>query len=138
MNNEGGTLGPELTSIAREFSNRGPESRLKLLEAILHPSLEIAERYRVVLLSTEDGKQVSGIIIKNDSKGFQLANDPERPEVTTFVPRNSVERMEQTKISLMPSGLLSTFTLNDIMDLVAYLEAGGKESHAAFKLNAPN
>ena len=137
MNNEGGYLGPELTQIAKEFSKRGGEPRLKLLESILQPSINIADRYRVVILDTDDGKQVSGIVMKNDTRGFELANDPQRPEATIFVPRDSVESIEQTEISLMPSGLLSTFTLDDIMDLVAYLEAGGNESHAAFKSHAP-
>ena len=137
MNNAGGYLGPELTQITKEFSKRGGEPRLKLLESILQPSTNIADRYRVVILGTDDGKQVSGIVMKNNTRGFELANDPQRPEATIFVPRDSVESIEQTEISLMPSGLLSTFTLDDIMDLVAYLEAGGNESHAAFKSHAP-
>ena len=136
MGEEGGRLGPELTQIAEEFVKRGPEPRLKLLESILQPSINIADRYRVLAVGTEDGKQVSGIVLENDTQGFRLANDPQRPEATIFVPRDSVEWVEQTEISLMPSGLLSTFTLDDIMDLVAYLEAGGKGSHTAFEPHA--
>jgi cytochrome c len=132
MGAEGGRLGPELTQIVEEFVKRGPEPRLHLLKSILQPSSSIADRYRVLIIGTEDGKQVSGIVIENDTQGFRLANDPQRPEATIFVPRDSVEWVQQTEISLMPSGLLSTFTLDDIMDLVAYLEAGGKKSHAAF------
>ena len=133
---EGGVLGPELTHIADAFSKRGPEPRVQLLQSILQPSRDIADRYRVVILGTDDGKQVSGIVIENETQGFRVANNPEQPEAAVFIPRDAVESIEQTEISLMPSGLLSTFTLDDIMDLVAYIEAGGDASHTAFQREA--
>ncbi len=132
MGEAGGRLGPDLTQIAAEFSRRGPEPRLRLIESILEPSAEIADRYRVLIVGTEDGKQASGIVVKNDTAGLYLANNPQHPEETLLVPRDSIEWVEQTEISLMPAGLLSTFTLDDIMDLIAYLESGGKASHPAF------
>ena len=33
---------------------------------------------------------------------------------------------------MMPAGLLDTFTPAEIADLVAYLRAGGRESHPVF------
>ncbi|MEE2781623.1 MAG: PQQ-dependent sugar dehydrogenase [Planctomycetota bacterium] len=132
MGEAGGRLGPDLTQIAAEFFRRGPEPRLRLIESILEPSAEIADRYRVLIVGTEDGKQASGIVVKNDTAGLYLANNPQHPEETLLVPRDSIEWVEQTEISLMPAGLLSTFTLDDIMDLIAYLESGGKASHPAF------
>ncbi len=133
---EGGVLGPELTHIANAFSKRGPEPRVQLVQSILHPSRDIADRYRVVILDTDDGKQVSGIVIENDTQGFRLANNPAQSEATIFIPRDAVESIEQTEISLMPSGLLSTLTLDDIMDLVAYIETGGDASQSVFQREA--
>jgi putative heme-binding domain-containing protein len=132
MGELGGHFGPELTDVAVRLAKTEPEPRLRLLEEILHPSRQIAERYRTVVIGTLDGKQLSGIVVENETEGYRLVNNPQTPEASIFVPRSEIEQIDQTQISLMPAGLLSTFTLEDIMDLIAYLEAGGKEDHPAF------
>jgi hypothetical protein len=84
------------------------------------------------VIGTLDGKQLSGIVVENETEGYRLVNNPQTPKTSIFIPRSEIERIDQTQISLMPAGLLSTFTLEDIMDLLAYLEAGGKKEHPAF------
>jgi cytochrome c len=128
----GGPLGPELTDVAGRLAQAGPEPRLRLLEEILHPSRQIADRYRTIVIGTLDGKQLSGIVVENETEGYRLVNNPQTPKTSIFIPRSEIERIDQSQISLMPAGLLSTFTLEDIMDLLAYLEAGGKKEHPAF------
>ena len=132
MGESGGPLGPELTDVAGRLAQAGPEPRLRLLEEILHPSRQIADRYRTIVIGTLDGKQLSGIVVENEVEGYRLVNNPQTPRTSIFIPRSEIERIDQTQISLMPAGLLSTFTLEDIMDLLAYLEAGGKKDHPAF------
>ena len=125
-------MGPDLAEVVERLAKE-PEPRLRLLEEIIHPSRNITDRYRTIIISTFDGRQVSGVVLENGGEGYRLANNPQLPGESIFIKRDDIEQIEQTDVSLMPVGLLSTFTLEDIMDLVAYLEASGREDHPAYK-----
>ena len=38
-----------------------------------------------------------------------------------------------SKLSPMPEGLVNLLTKDDLLDLMAYLESGGKRDHAVFR-----
>jgi len=48
------------------------------------------------------------------------------------VARKDVEKRQPSKISPMPEGLVSILTKEEILDLLAYMESGGKQTAAAF------
>ena len=52
--NEGGAIGPDLTSLAGRFSVRD------LLESLLQPSKEISDQYRAIIAEMDDGQVVTG------------------------------------------------------------------------------
>ena len=47
--------------------------------------------------------------------------------------KNDVERIDPSKVSPMPEGLVNILSKDEILDLMAYIESGGKRNHAAFK-----
>jgi hypothetical protein len=48
------------------------------------------------------------------------------------VKKSDVQKREPSKLSPMPEGLVSTLTRDEVLDLLAYIESGGKREHAAF------
>ena len=48
------------------------------------------------------------------------------------IARKDVEKREPSKVSPMPEGLVNILTKNEILDMLAYIESGGKQSAAAF------
>ena len=44
-----------------------------------------------------------------------------------------VESRVASPVSPMPAGLLGALTLEEVLDLLAYLESGGNRSHPAFR-----
>ena len=51
---------------------------------------------------------------------------------TMEIPVADVESRRVSKISPMPEGLANSLTLAEILDLIAYLQSGGKPTVAAF------
>jgi hypothetical protein len=49
------------------------------------------------------------------------------------VPKNQVDEKLPSKISSMPESLLNGLTREQILDLMAYLQAGGKAEDPVFK-----
>jgi putative heme-binding domain-containing protein len=120
LGNEGGSLGPELTSAASKYSRRD------ILEAILEPSKVISDQFQMVDIIKKDAEEVSGRI--TDDNGRRLL--VQRPSLTATgvieeVLISDIVRREPSKVSPMPAGLLNSLTQDEILDLLAYIEAMG-------------
>jgi hypothetical protein len=51
----------------------------------------------------------------------------------TNIVRSTITETKPSQVSMMPSGLLNTLSAKDIMDLLAYLNAGGNPKDARFQ-----
>ena len=61
FDNDGGAMGPDLTSLAGRFSRRD------MLQAILAPDAVVAENYRNVLVVMKDGRSLTGRVLSASS-----------------------------------------------------------------------
>ena len=124
---EGGAFGPDLTSVAGKYSPRD------LLRNILEPSLEISDQYGQLEVTLKDGNKVFGRImnLKGDSVIFNT--NMLDPSAQTTIPRKNIKSMEQSKVSMMPPGLMNTLKDTDILDLLAYLLSKGNKEDSVFK-----
>jgi putative heme-binding domain-containing protein len=119
---DGTLVGPDLTSASRRFSRRD------LLESILAPSKVIPDNYRSVRIETRDGKIYEGRVIPSGdyrSPTIRLATNPQSPHEFIEFTKSEIELQTPSPISWMPEGLLDTLTKDEILDLLAFLEAGG-------------
>jgi putative heme-binding domain-containing protein len=117
----GPAVGPDLTFLSRRFSRRD------MLESILAPSQVVAEHYRSVHVQTKDGREIIGrVLIEGDfrSETLRIAADPLRPSLVVEVNKRDIDQYRLADISPMPTGLLDGFEASEILDLLAYLEAG--------------
>jgi hypothetical protein len=53
--------------------------------------------------------------------------------VKVDVPKKDIKSRGASKLSPMPEGLASILTREEILDLLAYIQAGGKSWHEVFK-----
>ncbi|MFV2068351.1 MAG: heme-binding protein, partial [Pirellulales bacterium] len=108
----GGRVGPDLTRIAQIRSHRD------LLEAIVFPSASLVRSYEPVLIATEDGKVLNGLIRQDNGQELVLATGPNQ-EVR--VPRDTIEEMQQSSVSIMPAGLDKQLSPQQLADLLEFL-----------------
>ncbi|MGI9472765.1 MAG: DUF7133 domain-containing protein [Rubripirellula sp.] len=116
----GKPLGPDLTSVGRRFSPAD------LLKSILQPSDVIAENYRSIQIVTLDGRSIAGQPMRGGdyrSTKLHIATDPKRPSVTIPVEKSLIAEQKESDQSWMPTGLLDTFTAQEVNDLIAYLQS---------------
>jgi putative heme-binding domain-containing protein len=125
--NEGGSYGPDLTGVAGRFSPRD------LLESIVDPNKEISDQYAAVEIRTLDGRIVVGRIVNLNADNVSVNTNMLDPSSTVNVNRTNIESMKQSKLSMMPAGLLDTFKEDEILDLMAYILSRGDRTHAMFK-----
>ncbi|GAB2797052.1 hypothetical protein GCM10027275_48040 [Rhabdobacter roseus] len=111
MYGEGGTLGPDITG-----SNRANLDYL--LSNILDPSGEIQDDYKMVVVTTRDGRTYVGNVAKETERQLTLRIVGQDAVV---INKSEVQTREVTPTSMMPTGLLEPLTDTEIKNLVAYL-----------------
>jgi putative heme-binding domain-containing protein len=123
---EGGTVGPDLTAISSRFGRRD------ILESILEPSKVVSEQYQNIIVTTKSGKVVTGRLMDENSERISIQPDPLAPERVT-IKLADIDTREPSKVSPMPENLVDGLTLDEILDLIAYLESGGQKGYRSFQ-----
>jgi putative heme-binding domain-containing protein len=119
----GTPFGPDLTAVSSRFSRRD------ILESIVEPSKSIADNYRSLEIVTEDGKVYLGRpVLGGDfrSQKLRLATNPQHPLEITEIDKRTIDRENFSAVSWMPEGLLDSLAAEEVRDLLALLEAGGR------------
>lgn len=115
MYGEGGIIGPDLTG-----SNR--TNTTYLLGNILEPSSEIQDDYKLVVVTTQDGRTYSGnIIAETDQQLTMRIVGQDEVQIN----KSTIESREVTPNSMMPEGLIRNLTDEEVLALVAFLQSKG-------------
>jgi putative membrane-bound dehydrogenase-like protein len=111
----GGKVGPDLTG-----SNRGDLDYI--LQNIIDPNAVIPNDYRAWNLDTTDDRSISGLLKQQDDKAVTVVTANE----TLVVPRSEIRSLKESQLSMMPEGLLQTFSDQEVRDLLYYLRSPGQ------------
>jgi putative heme-binding domain-containing protein len=108
---EGGAVGPDLSNLVhRDYAS--------VLKDVLEPSAAINPDHPAYVIRLKDGDVLSGVIVKSTPEALELATakgDPVRVE------RARIERLEPSKLSIMPEGLLKALNSAELRDLMTFL-----------------
>jgi putative heme-binding domain-containing protein len=111
---QGGAVGPALDRVATRLD------RQKILESLLEPSKTIAPEYRTWLAVTDDGRSMTGLIVKRTDETVSIVDAAGK---TTELAAATIDELEPLPTSLMPEQLLRDLSAGQAADLLAYLES---------------
>jgi putative membrane-bound dehydrogenase-like protein len=109
----GGHIGPDLTSVGTVRTERD------LLESIVYPSASFVRSYEPMIVLTKSGDDYNGMLRKDAADEVVLATGP---DTEVHIPRSKIVEMRQGTVSIMPQGLETMFTRQELADLVAFLK----------------
>jgi putative heme-binding domain-containing protein len=113
----GGQVGPDIASI-------GASAQIDyLIDSILLPSKQIKENYHSMVVTTKDGRFLTGIKVRENKQELVLRNAEDKEIV---IPTKSIEEKANGG-SLMPEGLADSLTRAELIDLIRFLSELGKE-----------
>jgi putative membrane-bound dehydrogenase-like protein len=116
---EGATIGPDLTGSGRKKIDY-------VLSNLIDPNAVIDPKYRLTKVLTNDGRLFSGFVILHDDKFIELRTQETRIKLAL----NDVEELRTSKTSMMPEGMLRTYTDQQVRDLLLYLASEGQVEQA--------
>lgn len=97
-------------------------NREQIAESILKPNASISQGFATVMISTKDGKAVTGFITGETSDQLELRDIAGQVHK---VKAADVSQRHELEISMMPPGLANALSMDDFASLIAYL-AGKK------------
>jgi putative heme-binding domain-containing protein len=126
MNDIGTALGPDLTKVSERFKGQ------KLLQQILEPSTEINKQYQTWVAALHDGRVIAGLLLEQSDTAVTLLPNPLKQESRITLSRSDVEEFDASPISTMPMSLLITYSRDEILDLLAFIQSGAQPSSPLF------
>jgi putative membrane-bound dehydrogenase-like protein len=112
---DGGDVGPDLTGYERD-------NLAFWIENIVDPSGAIREEYQTFIVTTNDGRILTGVVAAQDKATVTL-RDAEAKAVR--IAREEIEAMRASPVSLMPEDQLKPLPDQQVRDLFAYLMSKG-------------
>ncbi|MEM7783573.1 MAG: hypothetical protein AAF623_09495 [Planctomycetota bacterium] len=110
--NGGARLGPRLEGVSKRFN------RNDLYQAIVNPNLQVADRYRAIVIETVDGQVFRGSRVYESVDGITLQ---QADGTTVRINRSNIDYQKLSTKSLMPEGLLDNTSPAELADLFSYL-----------------
>lgn len=113
---DGEKVGPDLTTANRK-------DRDFLLASIVDPSAVIRREFLSHVITTTDGRTLTGMIVERTPGKLTLVNS--KAERVSLAPAQ-VESLMESPISVMPEGLLNGLRPQEVRDLFGYLQRNDK------------
>jgi putative membrane-bound dehydrogenase-like protein len=133
MKGTGGKLAPDMFGLQEKLAEQKTDVA-KIVESLTEPSKEIEAKYRTQIIATLGGKLYSGVIVEQNDQVLKLSDNPLKEDGGVIeIPKKDIDEQDESKVSIMPEGLLNTMTKEEILDLLAYIISGANPEHPAFR-----
>jgi putative heme-binding domain-containing protein len=123
----GREFGPDLTKLEPKWTS------VDILKEILDPSAKINEKYQTNVIELGSGKVITGLVIEETPDVIKVVENPLIKADPVVIKRGDIVERTKSKVSIMPKGLLDKLTRDEILELVAYVNARGAKNHPAFR-----
>jgi len=127
VDGKGGRLGPDLSGVG------GSRTRAAIIDSVRNPSNRLAwgltevtkefpQEYETVTVVTEDGKQIKGVTLNEDSFSVQIMDMGEHIHL---LEKDKLKSFQKTRESAMPKYDTDVLSDKDLADVVTYLTSVG-------------
>ena len=121
FNGNGQAVGPDLTNIGARFDVN------TILESIIDPSKVIADKYKNISITNRNGELIEGRLIGESGDSLFISTSSSSASQLREVKLKAIATRNDSQYSPMPSGLMNSFTKDEIIDLLALLQLGPKK-----------
>jgi putative heme-binding domain-containing protein len=124
---EGTGLAPDLTGVGSRYT------RDFILQSIIEPSATLNGQFFHTTFTLKNGDVVTGSVLDIVDKTIVVAPVMMNPQVTVEIAAADVKSEAPSELSPMPAGLLNELTREEIVALMAFLDAGGDRNAPVYR-----
>ena len=116
IGNEGADFGPSIDGVAKRLPAH------KLVESIVDPNADVAEKYLSTSILTHDGRSIVGLLVSETPDEVVIFDGKVKKQVAV----TDIDERTQLRQSSMPEGLTATLSPNEFLDVLAFLKSRTK------------
>ncbi|MFO0976324.1 MAG: PVC-type heme-binding CxxCH protein [Planctomycetaceae bacterium] len=116
-NGDGREFGPNLAGVAKRMN------KFKIVQSVIDPNAEVAEKYRSTLIVTIDGMPTAGLVVAENDQEVELFDG----KAIRKIAKADIEERVIQKQSSMPEGVAGTVAPSEFVDLMEYLGAQNQD-----------
>ena len=127
VDGRGGRLGPDLSAVGASRTHealvdsvRNPSRRLAW--GLTESTKEFPQEYETVTVETEDGKQIKGVTLNEDSFTVQVMDSDEQIHL---LDKDKLKSFQKSRESIMPKYEVGALSERDLDDILAFLAGAG-------------
>ncbi len=124
----GNEIGPDLTKLDPK-----QQKPIEILRDLLDPSFRINEKYQTFTFELESGKVITGLVVAETPQEVKVVENPLVKAEPMVIKVSQIAERKKSPVSIMPKGLLDKLTHEEILDLIAYVAAGGNPRSPLFQ-----
>ncbi len=106
--------GPILSAVAKIYD------RAALTESLLKPNAKLAQGFETATFKTKKAGEIQGFVTREGGDSVDVRNIAGQ---TVTIEKGDIAERGKSEQSMMPEGLLNTFTPADLANLLAFLES---------------
>jgi putative heme-binding domain-containing protein len=114
LQDQGEKVGPELTNLGNRFTP------IYIVESILEPSRTIAPSFESTTVVMKDGRLLAGVKVDETAAALTLVDNQGQKHALA---KTAIDERLPNPTSTMPEGLEKRLTLDEFVDLIAFLTA---------------
>jgi putative heme-binding domain-containing protein len=127
LNGSGQEFGPDLAKLDPKLKS------LDILKEILDPSAKINEKYQTYTFETTAGKVITGLVLEEGKSTIKVIENPLLKAEPIVIKVSDIAERQKSPTSIMPKGLFDKLTLEEILDLLAYVSSRGNPKSPFFE-----
>jgi putative heme-binding domain-containing protein len=127
VDGKGGRLGPDLSAVGTSRTHEA------LVESVRNPSRRLAwglaestkefpQEYETITVVTQDGKQIKGVTLNEDSFTVQVMDSSEQIHL---LDKDKLKSFQKSRESMMPRYTSDTLSDKELDDILAFLASVG-------------
>jgi len=125
-------LGPDLATIGKKTTHA------HIVESLLYPSRVIRKGYETHIVTDNDGRTRSGMLVRQDDQSVVLRDSTDLQN-EIVIARSDIDEMSISRQSMMPEGLVATLkNEREFYDLANYLTAIARRGPEAVERYRPD
>jgi putative heme-binding domain-containing protein len=92
----------------------------QLVESVVKPSAVIAQGFGTNVFATDSGKVLTGFVVRDAATEIEIRTAEGKSIVLA---KDEIDERNESKVSVMPDGLVNNLTIEELASLLAYLES---------------
>ncbi len=127
LNEPGRQIGPDLAKL-----DPAKQNAEHILRSVVTPSEKIDEKFLSNVFVLDNGKVVTGMVVEETAELVKVIDNPLAKVEPVVIIKTTIDTRDKSNKSIMPQGLLSKLTREEVLDLIAYVLAKGDKAHPMF------